>query len=172
MELLLNLTGLRQLKDLVLGHVQQPQARQRRFHQFFGALTNVRKGAFTQRFAIAQGQQVLLLSKHELGRVDIQQDVVLGDLLTGSLDIQLFDPALDPRVKPGDPLFVVIDAAQGVDRAGQRSPFRRRCAHARCSGRLPDRFAPFPPDLRMHHRNRRRQECSPSPCRPLPEPTR
>ena len=113
-QVLSDLPRLEQATDVALGDVPQLEAALAGLEQRLAALDDVLERAARGGVAVADGLEELLLSRDQLGRVDLEHRLATLDHLAFVLDVELLDPALDLRVDVVDAAFVVVDPPDGA----------------------------------------------------------
>ena len=120
---------LLQSADDRLRHIQQPQPFPGAIGQGAGHVGDVGCGV-ALAFDRFQGQQQLLLRRHQLRRVEGEEPLSLLDQDAGGVHPLVLHPPFRFGVDAGHARFVVGDAPGGADAPVQRPPLHLRGAHA------------------------------------------
>ena len=117
-------------RDVARRHVPEQQPLARGLHEVAPALGGRRDAAAGELALGAQREQVLLLRRHELGRVQRGERLALAHLLADEVDEELLDVSLVLGVDVVDLALVHRDAADGADGALELPAGDGLAAHA------------------------------------------
>ncbi len=153
-----DLARAKDLVDLRVGDVPEPEPPPRSSQEVGGTCGHARHGALVHRPLQAPRDEELLLRRDQLGRVDLEQRLAAAHRLAGEVDVQLLDEAGELRRDLRDARLVEGDHADGPHLVLQRAHVdgtERDAELADLIGREPDRAVaahvhPFHPRHAFH----------------------